>query len=231
MKELTYLGITAMESLWRELGHRPDALAIAKAIPVKSTHPVLAHAVVYSKSDGAAFLGVTDLERSQVFQPRKLSGNFPDWQRLMPNQADAKFTIAFNAKYIAELMQQFMGASADPTKAFVTWRFTDNISAVRMDAVVGDAQTMTAILMPVRVDTDTPQEKAGEELQSFGLPVGETEAGARIQSLEAEVASLKAELAKAKGKPAPVQPAAAVKPIATVTWVPMRNGSMRAVTA
>lgn len=124
-----------------------------------------------------------------------------------------------------------MGASADPAKAFVTWRFTDNISAVRMDAVVGDAQTMTAILMPIRVDTDTPQEKAGEELQSLGLPVGEAEAGARIQSLEAEVASLKAELAKAKGKPAPVQPAAAVKPIATVTWVPMRNGSMRAVTA
>lgn len=131
------------------------AKAIVKAIPRKSTLPALSCVAIDGKatdSNGDAHLAVNDLETFQPFTVRKPEGQFPNWQAVMPKVENAKFTIAVNAKYLAELARAAAAFVADEPNQRVVLRFDTAERAMRMDCERdGGAQTWTGVLMPVKL--------------------------------------------------------------------------------
>jgi hypothetical protein len=134
----------------------PDAIRIAKLLPLKSTIPVLQHAAICTgatSETGARTVPVltTDLSSSQTHSVRALDGNFPDYKRVMPKLEETTFKVGFDAKKMKALMAQFESFMKNKTgPLLVDFYFTAENSAVRMEASGGDDQQMTAILMPVR---------------------------------------------------------------------------------
>ena len=141
------------------------ALAIAKALPKKTTIPVLDYAAVGAESDadGFAVLSVTDLENPQVFRPRKMEGQFPDWHRCMPKKEDAKVEVQFNAALLVRVLSFITRSSEDKERTDVSFRFYENGGAVRIDAHGADIQ---AVVMPLK-DSDKDIEPLPEPAAYF----------------------------------------------------------------
>lgn len=101
-----------------------SAKAISKALPKKTTIPVLQYAPVHvngvtvespdgskqedaSKGVKSVSLCVTDLERPQVFRPRVPEGQFPNFQAVIPDwERDVAFEITVDARYLATIAKQ-----------------------------------------------------------------------------------------------------------------------------
>ena len=128
------------------------ALAIAKAIPKSTTIPVLEHAAVgeATNDNGHAQIMVNDLESPQVFTPRKMDGQFPDYERVIPDKAKAAFTIGLNPLLLLSVLQAMKGF-VNVKAPRMTLRFYDTDSAIRLD-VSNDEQEWTSVLMPMRLD-------------------------------------------------------------------------------
>lgn len=122
------------------------AKAIEKVIP-KSKIPILNNAAV--RVDGEqAIVCVTNLDNPQVFKPRPVSGQYPNFDMVMPKDAPT-FQIAVNAEYLAQIAK-FAAQFSDNHKVVLSFYGTtaDN-KPMRFDASDGE-QGMTAVLMPLR---------------------------------------------------------------------------------
>lgn len=104
-----------------------SAKQIAKALPKKTTIPVLQYAAVHvngvtvESPDGtktqdqdkgiqSVSLAVTDLERPQVFRPRVPEGTFPNFQAVIPDwEKDVAFEITVDARYLVDDCQSCGG--------------------------------------------------------------------------------------------------------------------------
>jgi DNA polymerase III sliding clamp (beta) subunit (PCNA family) len=124
------------------------AKQLVKAFPKRCGHmPILNHAAVTTHDDKLQ-LAVTDLDNPQVFNPRPITGNFPDVQRVV-DDAKAKcttFEITLGPEYLADmaLAAHKFGATT------ITLKFADATSAVLMEAENPDHQQWTGVLMPRR---------------------------------------------------------------------------------
>ena len=98
-----------------------------------------------------AVLGVTDLERAQTFTIRRPIGNFPDYERVIPNVRDATFRIGLNAALLKRLLN-FAEKFGDCRLPVVRFFFFAQDKGVVMKAEGGDNQEMTAVLMPASAD-------------------------------------------------------------------------------
>lgn len=130
---------------------RVDALEIAKAIPKKTTIPILNNAAVGLKDPATEFVpvAVTDLERRRVFLPRPLKGNFPDFERVMP-RGGPTFEIGLNAKYVKEAMDQFI-PFVDQRSSTITLVLRNAGEAIEIRGRNTDTeQDMIHVLMPQR---------------------------------------------------------------------------------
>lgn len=137
---------------------RDAALAIAKVTPSKERIPILNHVAV--AEDGSA-MAITDLERPQVFPVRKVEGQFPKYDLVVPKWEDATFRVSVDASYLAEIAKAFAQFSSDRSHAVVLSFYKDKLVAVegaeesiaqnsiRFDAT-NMGQGMTAVLMPIR---------------------------------------------------------------------------------
>lgn len=127
-----------------------SALEISKAIPKNRIMPNLNHAAVGigAPDSETVSLAVTDLESPKVFTEKKVAGQYPNWQIVMPKAADAKLVIGFNPKYLMEAAKLAMDFGAEN----ITIRLTDAAHAIAIDCKNDSTgQTMTQVIMPVRI--------------------------------------------------------------------------------
>jgi hypothetical protein len=138
-----------------------QALKASAQLPKKSTIPVLgcAAVAVNGNPDRPALL-TTDLEQFSTFKAME-SGNYPDYERVIPKAENAPFAIGLDAKLIKAMMEQFIAFIDSKGSAGITLRFTDERTAVLMEAKSGE-QTMLGVLMPMQIDAK-PWRKAEPE--------------------------------------------------------------------
>jgi hypothetical protein len=173
-------GVTPTKKFKPFLLDAETALKIAKAIPRKTTLPVLACVAIGSESDkeppkaakgedqqpGTAVLAVNNLESPQVFQPKKMKGNFPDYERVIPKPGSEFFQVGFDLNILVPVLERFQkflkpDRNIKPP-APVSFQFQQptegssgaiNHNALRLDAE-NDGQKMTAVVMPLRHGDD-----------------------------------------------------------------------------
>lgn len=129
------------------------ALAAAASLPKRTPIPVLGCAAVAMNGDLKPKLLTTDLEQVQTFPADE--GSFPDWQRVMPKADDMPFVIGLDARLLRPLLEQFIAFQDSKRQpAVVDFRFKDARSAILMTTRTdrSDGQTMTAVLMPTRIN-------------------------------------------------------------------------------
>jgi len=188
-------GAAAADERKKFLLDRESALAIAKAVPNGKSLPILSHVAVKTETnvengETQGVLAVTDLERPQVFHPKPSSGQFPNYQAVIPDWDKAKFRISVNADYLALIAKAFAGFAGEPHKTVVL-SFYGEDHAMRFDGSTRDGQGMTAVLMPMR--------GTGDQAGSYGY-------AERQAKREAEAEAAK--LAKANEEAAKVESAA-----------------------
>lgn len=133
------------------------AKEIEKALPKgkRCNIPVLANAMVSHYVDGEESkpnIGVTDLDSPKVFTPRTITGQFPNWQAVIPTRAP-KLEIYVDANYLAQLASAAAKFMTDNNTQPLRLQFTDANSPVRLDARNTETgQGWTALLMPMRGD-------------------------------------------------------------------------------
>jgi DNA polymerase III sliding clamp (beta) subunit (PCNA family) len=134
-----------------------QAARIAKALPVKSTIPILKNAAV-SYSDKAeagvgnsAAIAVTDLAAPQVFRTQNPNGQFPNYKRILDQPAPT-LRMAFNAKQLGTVLKQVAGFTDDRASE-VVFSFTDAQSPVKFEARNDETgQIMQGCVMPLRME-------------------------------------------------------------------------------
>ncbi|SRR6266480_2804773 len=184
-------GPAAGEERKRFLLDRESALQIAKAVPNGKSLPILSHVAVKTETnvengETQGVLAVTDLERPQVFHPKPTSGQFPNYQAVVPKWEDAKFRIAVNAGYLAQIAKAYAGfVEAHGTSQTVVLSFYGESDAMRFDGQ-REGQGMTAVLMPIRDTSD--------QVGTYGY--AERQAKREAEAEAAKLAKATAELAE-----------------------------------
>ena len=131
-----------------KLIHRETAIAASKALPRKSTIPVLDTAAL--STDGKLY--VNDLENVQVFT-KEVTGTFPNWQMVVPTGEPKPTTeIAFSSEYIELLAKFFREHGEKDRPSVVRFTFYGNDHAMRIDGQTKEGQKVMALLMPIRIE-------------------------------------------------------------------------------
>ncbi|KKL39742.1 hypothetical protein LCGC14_2368220 [marine sediment metagenome] len=141
-------GFTPTEDFEPFLLPSEAALSVAKALPKKSTIPVLIHAAVGEATDDDVQIAVTNLETFQLFDVRKMKGEFPSRERInsiIPDKAKATVTVRLNPEILVAILLQVR----DFSRGEMVLRVYDAESAIRIDAS-NDDQEFTSALMPMR---------------------------------------------------------------------------------
>ena len=128
-----------------------DCNEILKAIPKRTNIPIIKNAFVLEQTDDCVKIGVTDLETPRIFNCKPLSGNFPDYERVIPKVAEAPFRIGMNAALLRDVLDT-MAKCGDERCPGVVFHFKDNTSAVTITGKDPSGQPHTAVCMPLRVD-------------------------------------------------------------------------------
>lgn len=175
-----------------------DAVKLEKAIP-KSYIPVLNHVAVGKPGENMLNLATTDLDTTQVFKPRKVSGQFPNWKAVMhAPEVEPVVEIRLSAKYLVALAKQavaFMGDSVSGSHSPITLRLFGATESVEMWARNGDTgQTFFAVMMPMALDGEKWKWPGDSEKQTpvtrgarHGAGCNETAAGdAGVERAEGE---------------------------------------------
>jgi hypothetical protein len=130
-----------------------EAQKIAKSLPKKTTIPALLHAGISTPADDSEdnLIFVTDPEAAQSFRIRKVKGNFPDHNRVMPKPDDSRFQIALDARLLRTVLGTLDSFVDSRQNAPVRFYFKSPNEALRIDADNGETgQHMTAVVMPMR---------------------------------------------------------------------------------
>ena len=134
--------------------HRDDALAIGKSIPRKQSIPVLETAAIGATADGKIQVAVTDLDSPKLTVPRKMDGQFPNIDAVIPNGEKRTLRIGLDAAYLAKLAKSALATCDNGRRHEVTicCDFIDAQSAVKMTATNPETeQEWMAVLMPKRI--------------------------------------------------------------------------------
>ena len=159
-----------------------------------------------SNANAVVQIGVTDLENFLIFEPRKAEGEFPDYERVLPNKADATISIGLNPNQLLAILRQ-IAPFADHSQATMVLRVYDANSAIRMDLSNDEGQEWTSVLMPVRLDPADKSEKPDREFfkaadRRGGLKGGRARAAKMTAEQRSESArkEVQARWAKARAK-------------------------------
>ena len=149
---------------------------LIKAMPTKSTLPILTMARIGATPDGQAYAAATDLEAPTVAKIAELNGQFPQYERVMVKDGQRAHVIklTLSAEILATLAKMGqLAASHSKSLGAVTLEIpvgrcyrdkgTANInSAVRFTTGTPSSVLVEGAIMPCRVwqITNQPQEKA-----------------------------------------------------------------------
>jgi DNA polymerase III sliding clamp (beta) subunit (PCNA family) len=137
------------------------AKTIQKAVP-KTHIPVVNHAAITGTGDEnkPVAIAVTDLDNPQVFQPRPVTGQYPNTDIVIPkDDAAAVFQFTVRADYLAELCKAIQDFAGDGKyrPGIATLTFYGPSKAVRLDARNENTdQNLIAILMPYAGKSSSP---------------------------------------------------------------------------
>lgn len=165
-----------------------DALEIVKSIPKKPFLDLLEHVFVgtrytHKTIDGPdtkvtehASLAVTDLESPRTFSPVIPAGTFPDYTRVVPRKENADLAIAISVNLLGPVIKQFQSFMKEERSGAAIFRFTRprvdrsfvDSRTVRIDATNELHQTMTAVVMPMRMEESDAHAIA--HAQAVGAP-------------------------------------------------------------
>jgi hypothetical protein len=128
---------------------------VAKALPKKTTIPVLANAPIHVKqtdAGAAPVLCVTDLQSPRIFQPKPIAGQFPRYENVFPT-GEVKTRFAVSASYLAKIAKFAADFNGKPQSQKLLVTVYDDSTPVRFDVQrPDDAQGATFLLMPIRLD-------------------------------------------------------------------------------
>lgn len=132
---------------------RRAALEISKALPKSRYFPALEQAAVSSETDknGESVLYTHDLELPRVFREKKPTGNFPDYERVIPAAERATLAIGLNADLLVKVLQLALKFKNDKRAPCVRFSFTDKDNAVRIDCGNDQGQEFVAVVMPMKL--------------------------------------------------------------------------------
>lgn len=134
---------------------RDTALKIEKAMPKNENIPVLNHANVGKPGETTLNLAVTDLDSTQIFKPRKITGQFPNWKAVLPT-GEPVVEIAFSADYLMQLARAAAAFTSLECNggAMVRLRLYGSDKAALFETVNTDTeQKWTGVLMPVHLNS------------------------------------------------------------------------------
>ena len=120
-----------------------------KAGPRKSTMRVLEGIHVGETEQGAPVCTVTDLESPTVVKGRKVEGNWPNVERVIP-KADKYLRGGYDAKYIGWIAD-FAKRYGNATNTMI-FHIEDKEKAARIEVPMANGGTAIFVLMPVRVE-------------------------------------------------------------------------------
>lgn len=125
---------------------------LLKALPRRHRLPVLEHVaidVAATNKNGFAVLGTTDLETPQVFKPKKLDLQFPDYTKVIPgmdktSKWKAKVSVGFSIALLEKLVRTLKSMDV---KA-VEFGIVDAVSTVKVN---NEGDVITGAVMPYRI--------------------------------------------------------------------------------
>jgi hypothetical protein len=143
-------GIDAAEWFTPFLIDRETALKIGKAIP-KNGLPNTQFAAVDCSTEinGKATIAVNELVRQDVITSEKVDGNYPDYERFLPDPDKAKMLVSFDPELLAQLMTVVQAFCKAQGAQQIVLRIYGAQQGMRIDAA-GNGQQMTAVIMPMR---------------------------------------------------------------------------------
>lgn len=127
-----------------------DAKRIEKMLPKKSTIPILVNAALDPGEVKAETVkvGMTDLETPQVLSCQRQTGQFPNWEIVIPKD-EPVLTIDLDAKLLGELLDYV--AKFDDREHRVKLTLYNQDKAIRLDAHNDESgQDFMGLLMPLR---------------------------------------------------------------------------------
>jgi hypothetical protein len=161
-----------------------SALAISKALPKKTTIPILSCAApgVIDGANNTMPVVTTDLSSAQTHMVREQSGSFPDWKRVIPDPESQCYETTIDVVKLRALCDQFIAFGKNRSgTAPVTFRFhaheksrglngeeTTRPVVFRMDMDGGDGQHMMVVLAPIEGEVPKlTREQAGLEAEQL----------------------------------------------------------------
>jgi hypothetical protein len=177
-----------------------------KQIPKsKSLDPILSNVFLGQKGTSVQ-VGTTDLLNPRVITAQPVAGNFPDYERVIPDHLEGDFSCVFDAV----LMERIFGAIGDffknrvnqtPCRLTFRWPKRDKEGrrldqAVRIDAINEDTgQELTAVVMAMKDEAFTQvasRAKPDWYEQPCKTPMPSARGQARIAAHKADVARIEA---------------------------------------
>ena len=146
-------GCTASDEFTPFILPAKSALDIARAIPKRSTIPVMMMAAVGSESDsnGHAVMAVNDLESPKVFTPKKSEGTFPEVDKCVPDIGTETVSFSLDLHLLIPLLKEMEKLADTKSAAVATFRVKDNNSPIRIDVRNGTTeQNGIAVIMPCK---------------------------------------------------------------------------------
>jgi len=140
---------------------RESSLKIAKLIPKRDPDAPENSMVlldVNTEAESDSTVAISENVRRAIFKSvKKDASKFPNIDKVLPDLYAAKFELTFNPDLLVSVLQQFKRFCAEDD-VNLTLRVYGAGKGVRIDAVACE-QTMTAVLMPMRV-SEAPAEDA-----------------------------------------------------------------------
>ena len=129
------------------------AKTMAKAIPRKSTLPILQNLVwdARDSTDTELKFAVTDLDTVQRFNPRPVEGPYPPVDNVIPKD-NRVFQFSVNASKLAKALAFVAKHTEDFQNNRVRLTFYGPNRAVRLDAKSKDGQQIIGLVMPLNVE-------------------------------------------------------------------------------
>ena len=128
---------------------RDTAKRLRSAIPKDKNIKILNHVAVGQGDEFTLELAVTDLNKTQVFQPHKMNGKFPDVDSVFAlAEKDAQFEIAVNPDYLMRICRAAKSFTKNRFPAILL-RFSSATGALGLYAKNDEGQTMSALVMPM----------------------------------------------------------------------------------
>lgn len=132
----------------------PSAAAaeILKAVPKKSMLPVLENIaldVEASNDNGSAAFAVTDLENPRIFRPKKIEGDYPDYNKVIP-PADKTpvFEVSLGLDTLLKSLNAIKALYPKGINGHLKFKFYGPVDAIRIEGDTGNGE-ITAVIMPL----------------------------------------------------------------------------------